>query len=275
MKIIVNGLEIPSSVFDREFARAKQMSAGTDEQKLAENVRDQLIRQALVRGAALKQGDALPPAEVEVAYRNLTANFGGEDEFLKANGLGREHIDMVKKDVEANVKVERFINELTRFIVLPSEAKLREYHRRDKSVSVAPPEVHCAHIVKRPGPGVYDTLVAIRKKALAGEDFAKIADECTDCNDQGGDLGFVPRGKMVEAFEDVVFSMEPGEVSPVFRSPFGYHVAKVYEFKPERALTYEESAEMVKSAVMTQMKDAVIKDWIDKQLKTANVSVDA
>lgn len=273
MKITVNGLEIPEAVFEREMARARQGMQGAEEAQIEDVVKQNLIRQALVRQAAAKNGAQISPNEIEAAYRNLTANFGSEENFLKANGLTPEHVPMVKVDVEANMRVERFIAELTRYVVLPKEAMLREYHRRDKSVSVAPEEVHCAHIVKRPGPGVYESMVAIRKRLLNKEDFATVANECTECDEKDGDLGYVARGRMVEVFEDVIFSMQPGEVSPVFRSQFGYHIAKVYDFRAERALPYEECEERVKSAVLSQMKDAVVKDWIDKNLKTAKVDI--
>ncbi len=45
--------------------------------------------------------------------------------------------------------------------------------------------------------------------------------EYSDCPDNAGDLGYFPRGQMVQAFEDVAFSMEAGQVSEVFQSEIG------------------------------------------------------
>ena len=51
--------------------------------------------------------------------------------------------------------------------------------------------------------------------------------------ERGGDLGFFRRGDMTEDFERVAFSLDPGDVSEVFATPFGYHIVKVEEKKTE------------------------------------------
>lgn len=73
----------------------------------------------------------------------------------------------------------------------------------------------------------------IARRAKAGEDFTALAKEFSDdpSKDEGGDLGFFGRGQMVKAFEDAAFNLQPGQVSDVVESPFGYHVIKVEERK--------------------------------------------
>lgn len=71
----------------------------------------------------------------------------------------------------------------------------------------------------------------IMKRAKAGEDFATLAkDNSTDgSKDEGGDLGWFGRGRMVKPFEDAAFALQPGQISDVVESQFGYHVIKVEE----------------------------------------------
>jgi parvulin-like peptidyl-prolyl isomerase len=92
--------------------------------------------------------------------------------------------------------------------------------------------VHAAHIVKH----VDEThteeearagIEAALAELESGEPFAAVAERHSDCKGNGGDLGLCPRGKMVQEFEDVVFAIEPGRRSPVFRTPFGFHIAEV------------------------------------------------
>ena len=69
-------------------------------------------------------------------------------------------------------------------------------------------------------------LVEIRK----GGDFEQIAKrESMDPGSKstGGDLGWNRRGAMVPEFERFMFALNPGQVSPVFESPFGYHIMRV------------------------------------------------
>lgn len=85
-------------------------------------------------------------------------------------------------------------------------------------------KVHCAHI-----------LVTNEKEATAlltelkgGADFAARAKELSQCPSgrQGGDLGSFGRGQMVPEFDKVAFELQPGELSGVVKTKFGYHILK-------------------------------------------------
>jgi peptidyl-prolyl cis-trans isomerase C len=70
----------------------------------------------------------------------------------------------------------------------------------------------------------------IHKKLLAGAKFdelAKAESDDTGSGSTGGDLGTFGRGQMVPEFEAVAFATKPGEISPVVRTQFGYHIIKV------------------------------------------------
>jgi len=86
-------------------------------------------------------------------------------------------------------------------------------------------KIKCSHI-----------LVAKQSEALAildriknGEKFGKLAKELstdTGSAKRDGNLGYFTRGKMVEAFEEVAFKLQVGQVSEPVKSEFGYHVIK-------------------------------------------------
>ena len=67
-----------------------------------------------------------------------------------------------------------------------------------------------------------------------GGDFATLAREYSEgpSKDAGGELGFFERGAMVPSFEAAVFSMEPGDLSDLVETPFGYHLILVEDVQP-------------------------------------------
>ncbi len=111
-----------------------------------------------------------------------------------------------------------------------------------------------------------DEAKAALERIRSGEDFAKIAQEVsldTSTKDKGGDMGWFPRGQNDAAFDEAAFAMQPGEVSDVVKTPYGYlYIIKVEERQADRPL--DEDA-------LAQKRSSALSEWLSAQ--RADVSV--
>jgi peptidyl-prolyl cis-trans isomerase SurA len=83
----------------------------------------------------------------------------------------------------------------------------------------------------------YNKAVEVRKKALAGDDFEKLAKQYSEdpsAKENGGDLGYFTAFRMVYPFETGAYNTPKGGISKIVRTRFGYHVIKVVDIRANR-----------------------------------------
>ena len=143
-------------------------------------------------------------------------------------------------------------------------------------------QVHARHIITAAGPDADADTVAkarakaetARKRALAGEDFAELARELSEgpSAPKGGDLGFFSRDQMVPAFADAAFALEPGQISDVVRSGFGFHVIKVEEKRPAGTLPLDEVSDHLRSLLEQQQTGEEVGKMVEALADTATIT---
>jgi peptidyl-prolyl cis-trans isomerase D len=144
-----------------------------------------------------------------------------------------------------------------------SEDEISEYLELNRDTYGTPKKVRARHILFEVEPGApQETLDAARakaqkvlEKARAGANFAKLAEKHSDdpgSKKKGGDLGFFARDRMVKSFSDAAFSMNPGEISDLVASRFGWHIIKVEQV--------QEAKEPVLSEVHDKIKKKLLKE---------------
>ena len=69
---------------------------------------------------------------------------------------------------------------------------------------------------------------------------------------------------MVQEFEDVIFAMKENQVSDIFRTVFGFHVAKVYARKPEGFVDFDEVKESIVQALHRQKQERAVENFLDR-----------
>ena len=278
MKITVNGEEIAPEILRRFVAQEQTLHPGQDMKISEENAVQALIRNTIVRQAAVAEMPDISEELVESEFRNFRAQFKSEPEYQQMLIRSGSNDGFIRDEIRVSLKIRAFLSGIAADVPGPPAQLMKEYYERNPAISVKPVEVHAVHIVKKPDPEnpakTYNTMLKLRKELLAGAEFAKLADENSECNDKkGGDLGFFPPGSMVEEFDALVFSMNIGEISPVFRTPFGYHIAKVLEIRPVKKLSFEECRDKIMTDMMGRLHDQRIAEWIEERKKKAQIKI--
>jgi peptidyl-prolyl cis-trans isomerase D len=104
----------------------------------------------------------------------------------------------------------------------------KQARARHLLIKVAPEATDADKAAKRL---LIDNLLA---RARSGEDFADLARQYSEdpgSGAKGGDLGYNARGRMVPEFDEVMFALEPGKISDVVQTQYGFHVIKLEGFR--------------------------------------------
>ncbi|MBN1560365.1 peptidylprolyl isomerase [candidate division KSB1 bacterium] len=278
MKIIVNGEQIAQDIIDQEMQKQRRQNPRLNAEQLTSLAKQSIVDWTIIRQHANRAIDAVPAALVDNEYAKMIDQHGDEKKFLKNFDLGPKDIARVKKDIAQNIKVNQFLRDLTRDIGEPAEDEIARYYEKHAKEFTLAEQIHAAHIVMRPNPAhpatAYDEMREIRQLVLDGADFASIADEHSSCQDQGGDLGWFSPGHMVEAFDAVVFSMNVGEISPVFTTEFGYHIATVYDKKAAELKPLQDVKADIIDRLKTDRGDDLIGEWVDEQKKSSDIRIE-
>ncbi|MBT3278635.1 MAG: hypothetical protein HN909_03665 [Phycisphaerales bacterium] len=231
------------------------------DQQLYEWAKENVVEQTLLRQAAEADAEAIDPATIEEAF-----------EQIKENLEGMEEAD-AKREIELQMKIEQLVNGLTNSADAPDDATVDAFYKDNAEWFMQPEQVRASHIVKHVDgthtkDDAHTAILEVQKRLADGEMFETIAAESSDCPENAGDLGFFPRGQMVQEFEDVIFPMEVGDISEPFLTQFGYHIAKVTDKTENTMVPLEEVREELTEYLTEQGKQGVVEKYIDG-LKTA------
>lgn len=170
--------------------------------------------------------------------------------------------EQLRKEIENDLLLRNLIDCWSREISSPKPSEVRDFYRKNSGLFWTEELAWAAHIVKHVEMG-NDTekrseVEHLRERVLSGEPFAEVAATGSDCPENGGDLGYFSRGTMVEEFDEVIFSTPLNELTPVFETRFGFHIAVVYDRKPKGVLPFKDVVAEVERLLYRQKQDREI-----------------
>lgn len=198
-----------------------------------------LINQALLDSIAVS--DEQVDAEMENRLRMIEKQIGGRQ---KLEAFYGKSVSQIKKEFTEDIRNQLLAQEMERTITSDIKVSPRDVEKFYKSL---PPDsipyinsqlsfqqiVYYPEVTPDDKKAAFVKLQEIRKDILNGKSFstqARIHSMDPGSAQLGGEIK-ATRGMMVKPFESAVFSLEPGEVSEVFETTYGYHIVKLIERK--------------------------------------------
>lgn len=267
---------------------------GLSIREFEESYRSNLLRERLQN--LVTDGVGVTPAEIEREFRQRNEQVKLEYVLVdqapfRAQSTATD--DEIKARFEANkesyrVPEKRVVSYLLvdtdqlRSRVTVTDRDLEVYHR-DHSDEFKQPEEVCAHhilIKVKTSPEAKEgheeneakkIAQGILDQVKAGADFLELAKRSSEDKGSapdGGDLRCFPRGNMVPEFENVAFSLSPGETSDLVKSTYGYHIIRLDSRKDESVAPLTLVKDRIRETVTSQRVRDLARDKVREVTQT-------
>ncbi len=189
-----------------------------------------------------------------------------EAEKMEADPAVAARLDQARRGVLLNEIIGRKILAAAKV----GDDEVQKFYDADQA-RFAGERVAASHIMLRTEAEAQQVLEDLR----GGRDFAALARERSmdaASAPRGGDLGLVVRGTAPKAFEDAAFKLKAGEISPVVKTEYGFHVIQVREHitgpRP-----FAEVKDQIREHLLNERRDAALRAYLGGLEKTSPVQM--
>lgn len=247
-----------SKIYTRAIKGAGRTKAGFEANVAKDYVLNQLrtgvFNTSFTLPYEVKQTQNLLNQQRNIAYLTFTQSNYKQNKSIPDAELKKyydSHLSSYKTQEKVNVEsVELDIKQVASKIDVPV-SKIVAYY-----------EENLSSYTEKDYPAALVMINDVRSRLDNGESFDKIAKEKSPAD--GGDLGFISKGIMDDAFDAVAFKLKKGEISKPVKSKFGYHLIKLIDAKgAERNIKHI----LVKPLAAPKKLDSVLREKIKKEIQ--------
>lgn len=248
----------------------KSLSSSKPFLKIKQRILSETIDRKLLLREAERHGMQVSQDELDAEVRKFKGRYTelAFQKMLQERRVDYEDwVNLRKK----NLLVTKFLKEGGVLQAEITEAMVSQYYQDHSEEFKVPESVRVRQIVT----DTKEKAEAILRRLRNGENFAKLAREVSMSPDrkQGGDLGFIPRGSFPREFE-VCFTMNPGEISPIIPSLYGFHLFKVLDQAPARTLALEEVKDKITLELTQNAHEQGAQELLKNLRQQAKITVD-
>ncbi len=221
---------------------------------------NEFVNTRLLLYDAEKRKIILNPDEISV-YRKIL-----EDMDVKVDAA-------VLKSIYENLIMSKYESEVVFKGIRVTDQEAYEYYRGHPQEFIRRERVKLHHIL------VDSESLALQlreKLSKAGvREFETLAEKFSIAPEakNGGRMGWYEKGDLPPEMENVVFSLSPGQISQVVKTPMGYHIFRLDKKEPQRMLSFAEVKAKIKEKLLEEKKEQALENWIESLKKIYRVTI--
>ncbi|MDC7227557.1 MAG: peptidylprolyl isomerase [Spirochaetales bacterium] len=242
-----------------------------------------LIGRELLHQAAVAKDYEADSEAIDQYISGLTANYGGTEKLEAALSEQGITLERLRRDTERYYILSEFVDKELRTGISVSDEESLAYYNDNSEYFVQEETIRASHILLKIAEDADDEvkaeklaeIEAIRERITAGEDFAELAKEYSDCpsSEQGGDLGDFGHGMMVPPFDRAAFALEVGELSEPVLTQFGYHLILLTDKKEGEIISYESVKDQIQSYLADVRLDTEVGMYVAELRDSADIKL--
>jgi peptidyl-prolyl cis-trans isomerase C len=155
-----------------------------------------------------------------------------------------------------------------------TDEELKKYYDAHKEEFKKDGEINTRHILVK----TEEEAKQILQKVQKGEDFAELARRYSldpSAKASGGEIGFHPKGTLVPEYDAAAFKLKKvGQISPIVKTQFGYHIIKLEGAKPPSYVPFEEVKDFIKQKLGQEKQKELFEKYVSELKKSAKIVVD-
>jgi len=230
------------------------------------------VRQEMERLPGPSRAYVTAPERKRQFVENLILNDLLFDEGKKAGYDKDPEIDRQVTDLRKRLVVQRVMRQYQTPPEVTDE-QARAYYDENPSL-YSTTQIHASHILVKDEDTAKQLDADLKQHPEKFADVAKEKSTDTGSAQKGGDLGTFGQGRMVPDFERVAFALQPGQVSDVVKTQYGYHIILVSERKEGERKPFDQVKEQIKATLRNKRLQDQMQGHFDTLKKDANLKLD-
>jgi foldase protein PrsA len=282
LPVFVNGQPISDAQIEQEMTRLRpdyeqafaDMDPAEREAQLRDWATENLVEHVLVVQEGAKSDVEISAEEVEQGLAEWKKAYDDPAKMLA--DLDCQDEDQARQHIRDDLKGAGVVNRVGRTARKPTAQEIEAYYQEHKDQFVQSEQVRAAHVVKYVNVACSEQEAdEVMRKAQAalerGAPFELVIAQYSDDPSEGGSLGLIGRGDVVGELEDILFNLGPGQISGIFHTRYGLHIAKVYDRIPAKPLALNQVRGHIEALLGRELSSEAVYAFLDSLKAKARI----